>query len=62
MVPENAILGFDFAGTVVALGEDIANPKVKVGDSVAAMTSGSFAPGSVPNKGAFAGTPRFQRS
>jgi hypothetical protein len=52
MAPPNAILGFDLAGTVVALGSDIANSKVKAGDLVAGMVLG----GSVPDKGAFAGT------
>jgi NADPH:quinone reductase-like Zn-dependent oxidoreductase len=51
MAPPNAILGFDLAGTIVALGSDIANSKLKVGDLVAGMVLG----GSVPDKGAFAG-------
>lgn len=51
MVPPNAILGFDLAGTVVALGNDIANTELKVGDAVAGMVMGGS------NKGAFAGMP-----
>jgi NADPH:quinone reductase-like Zn-dependent oxidoreductase len=52
MVPPNAIIGFDLAGTVVALGEDLANTELKIGDRVAAMVLG----GTIPGKGAFAGT------
>jgi NADPH:quinone reductase-like Zn-dependent oxidoreductase len=51
MIPPNAVLRFDLAGTLVALGNDIANTNLKVGDSVAGMVMG----GSVPDKGAFAG-------
>ncbi|KAJ9098663.1 hypothetical protein QFC21_004311 [Naganishia friedmannii] len=47
MSPPNSILGFDFAGVVVALGEDLANPSVKVGDRVAGMVHG----GAFPDKG-----------
>lgn len=52
MSPPNAIHGFDFAGVVVALGEDLANSERKVGDLVAGMVHG----GGYPDKGSFAGT------
>jgi NADPH:quinone reductase-like Zn-dependent oxidoreductase len=52
MSPPGAILGFDFAGVVVTLGEDLANQTIKVGDRVAGMVHG----GGFPDKGAFAGT------
>lgn len=52
MTPPNAILGFDLAGTVVALGQDLKNSTLKVGDPVAAMVSG----GRVADEGAYAGT------
>ncbi|KAJ9122536.1 hypothetical protein QFC22_001965 [Naganishia vaughanmartiniae] len=50
MSPADSILGFDFAGVVVALGKDLANPSVKVGDHVAGMVHG----GAFPDKGSFA--------
>ncbi|KAJ9113722.1 hypothetical protein QFC20_001745 [Naganishia adeliensis] len=50
MSPPNAIHGFDFAGVVVALGEDLADSERKVGDPVAGMVHG----GGYPDKGAFA--------
>lgn len=52
MSPPNAIHGFDFAGVVVAVGEDLANPERKVGELVAGMVHG----GSAADKGSFAGT------
>lgn len=52
MSPPGAIHGFDFAGIVVAVGEDLADPARKVGDLVAGMVHG----GSSPDKGSFAGT------
>jgi NADPH:quinone reductase-like Zn-dependent oxidoreductase len=52
MSPPNAIHGFDFAGVVVAVGEDLADSEKKIGNLVAGMVHG----GNSPDKGAFAGT------
>ena len=51
MSPPNAIIGFDLAGTVVAVGNDIANSNLKLGDRVATMVHG----GAIADRGAFAG-------
>ncbi|KAJ9094128.1 hypothetical protein QFC19_008080 [Naganishia cerealis] len=50
MSPPNSILGFDFSGIVAALGEDLSNPFVKIGDRVAGMVHG----GMFTDKGSFA--------
>jgi NADPH:quinone reductase-like Zn-dependent oxidoreductase len=46
------IIGCDYSGVVVKLGEDLLNPDWKVGDQIAGMVHG----GKFTDKGAFAGT------
>jgi len=54
--PPNVIIGCDYSGVVVALGDDLANSSWKVGDHVAGMVHG----GKFTDKGSFAEYLRVQ--
>ena len=50
--PPNVVIGCDYSGVVVQLGEGLANGEWKVGDHIAGMVHG----GKFTHKGSFAGT------
>jgi NADPH:quinone reductase-like Zn-dependent oxidoreductase len=56
--PSSVIIGCNYSGVVVKLGEDLINPGWKIGDQSAGMAHG----GKFTDKGAFAGMFAFPLS